>query len=101
MFEKTYQNVYTETYDKNKYYEVIISCPHAKNKKSIKKITILNKHLLINIGEREYRYGVGEKEYIIPGLICTIYLPLPDDVKNILKWSVKNGTIHVKISKST
>ena len=100
IFRKTYQNVYAETYDKDNRYEVIISCPHAKNKDSIKKIRILNKHLLIHVGEREYRYEV-ETEYIMSGLACVIYLPLPDDVKDILRWSVKNGTIHVEVSKST
>ncbi len=104
IFKKTYQNVYAETYDKNNHYDVIIYCPHAKNRESIKKIKILNKHLLIGIGEREYRYGVvvedGEKYYVIPGLICTIYLPLSNDMKNILRYSVKNGLIHVEISKN-
>ncbi len=89
IFRKTYQNVYAETYDKNKYYEVIISCPHAKNKESVKKIMVFNKHLLIHVGERVYRYGVvvedGEREYIMPGLACVIYLPLPDDTNDILK----------------
>ena len=59
----------------------------------------------MRVGEGEYRCGVvgeeGGKEYIMSGLICTIYLPLPKDVKNILKYNVRNGTIHVKISKST
>ena len=53
--------------------------------------------------EREYRYGIveeGEKYYIILGLICVVYLPLPKDVKNILKWNIKNGLINVKIDKS-
>ena len=59
---------------------------------------------MIHVGGREYRYGIveeeGEKYYIILGLICVIYLPLPKDVENILKWSVKNGIIYVKISKN-
>ncbi len=102
IFEKTYQNVYAEMQGKNNHYDVLIYCPYAKNKESIKKIMIINKHLLINIGEREYRYGVvGEGEYIMSGLICTAYLPLPNNAENILKYSVKNGLIHVKISKST
>ena len=102
IFKETYQNVYAELYDKNKHYEVIIYCPYAKNKDSVKKIMIFNKHLLIDIGERKYRYGiVGEGEYIMPGLICIIYLPLPDDVKDILKWDVKNGIINVEIGKAT
>ncbi len=91
------------SYNQNKdnHYNVVIYCPHAKNKDSIKKIRIFNKHLLIHVGKREYRYGiVGEGEYIIPGLICAIYLPLPKDVKDILKYSVKNRIIHVEISKS-
>ncbi len=87
------------------YYDVLIYCPHAKNKDSVKKIMIFNKHLLIDIGEREYRYGIvgeeGEKYYIIPGLICAIYLPLPNNTKEILKYSVKNGIVYVEISKST
>ncbi len=99
-FNKTYQNVYAEIQDKDDHYEVIIYCPQAKNKDSVKKIKILNKHLLINIGEREYRYGVDEREYIIPGLACIIYLPLPKDVKNILKWSVKNRIIYAEINKN-
>ena len=99
IFRKTYQNVYAETYDKNKYYEVIISCPHAKNKESVKKIKIFNKHLLIHVGEREYRYKV-KTEYVMPRLICAIYLPLPDDIKNILKRSVKNGIIYVEVGKN-
>ena len=74
---------------------MVIYCPHAKNKNSIKKITILNKHFLIYVGGREYRYGIvgegGEKYYVIPGLLCAIYLSLPKDVKEILKWSVKTG----------
>ena len=83
------------------YYNVVIYCPHAKNKNSVKKIMIFNKHLLIDIGEREYRYGiVGEGEYIMSSLACVIYLPLPEDIKNILRWSVKNGLIHVEVSKS-
>ena len=28
-----------------------------------------------------------------------IYLPLPDDVKNILKYSIKNGLIYLEIDK--
>ena len=104
-FNKTYRDVYAEMQDKNMYYDVLIYCPHAKNKDSVKKITIFNKHLLIDIGEREYRYGIvgeeGEKYYIMPGLLCVVYPPLPKDVKEILKWSVKNGLIHVKIDKST
>ena len=89
--------------DKNMYYDIVIYCPHAENNKSVKKIILLNKHLLIHIGEREYRYGVveeGEKYYIMPGLLCIIYLLLPKDVKNILKWNVKNGLINVRIDKS-
>ena len=101
IFNKTYQNVYAEIQGKNNHYNIVIYCPHAKNKDSVKKIKIFNKHLLINIGEREYRYGiVGEGEYIVPGLICAIYLPLPNDVKEILKYSVKNGIIHVEIDKN-
>ena len=101
IFKKTYRNVYVEVQDKDNHYDVLIYCPHAKNKNSVKKIMIFNKHLLIDIGEREYRYGIVEEgEYIIPGLICIIYLPLPKDVKEILRWSVKNGLIHVEVSKS-
>ena len=50
---------------------------------------------LIHVSEREYRYGIvegeGEKYYIMLELICVTYLPLSDDVENILKWGVKNG----------
>ena len=105
IFRKTYQNTYAEMQDKDRYYDVLISCPHAKDKDLVKKIKIFNKHLLMHVGEREYRYGVvgedGEKEYIMPGLICTIYLPLPNNGKNILRWSVKNGLIYVEVDKST
>ncbi len=80
---------------------MIIYCPHAKNKDSIKKIMMFNKHLLINVGERKYTYKFADnEEYIIPGLICMIYLPLPKDVKNILKYSVKNGIIYVVVGKN-
>ncbi len=80
---------------------MVIYCPHAKNKNSVKKIMILNKHLLIDIGERKYTYEFADdEEYTIPGLICTMYLPLPKDIKEILKYSVKNGVIHVEISKN-
>ena len=85
--------------DKDIYYDVLISCPHAKNKNSIKKITAFNKHLLIHVGEREYRYQFDGKEHIMPGLLCTIYLPLPNNIKDISRWSVKNGLIHIKIRK--
>ena len=34
------------------------------------------------------------------GLACVIYLPLLKDVRDILRWSVKNGTIHAEINKS-
>ena len=92
IFRKTYRNVYVMIQDKNMYYDVLISCPHAKDKDSIKKIGILNKHLLIHVGVREYRYGVivEDGDYIMPGLIYIIYLSLPDDAKDILKWSVRN-----------
>ncbi len=81
---------------------MIIYCPHAKNKDSIKKIMILNKHLLINIGEMKYTYRFADdEEYIISELICAIYLPLPEVVKEILKYNVKNGLIHVEMNKST
>ena len=30
-----------------------------------------------------------------------VYLPLPKDVRDISRWSVKNGTIYVEIGKST
>ena len=101
IFNKTYQNVYAEMQDKDNHYDVLIYCPHVKNKDSVKKIMILNKHLLIHVGEREYRYGiVGEGEYIISGLICTVYLPLPNNTKEILKYSVKNGIVYVEIRKS-
>ena len=67
-FNKTYQNVYAEVQDKSNHYNVVIYCPHAKNKDSVKKIMILNKHLLIDIGEREYRYMFADdEEYIITG----------------------------------
>ena len=87
------------------YYEIILYFLCIKECDSVEKIKILNKHLLINVGEREYRYGVvgeeGEKYYIMPGLICVIYLLLPKYVKEMLKWSVKNELIHVEIGKST
>ena len=105
IFNKTYQNVYAEIQGKDNHYNIVIYCPHAKNKESVKKIRIFNKHLLIHVGEREYRYGVvgedGEEEYIMSGLICTVYLSLPKDVKEILKYSVKNGIIYMEISKFT
>ncbi len=56
---------------------------------------------LINVGEREYTYRFADdEEYTIPGLICAIYLPLLKDVKEMLKWSIKNGLVYVEISKS-
>lgn len=30
-----------------------------------------------------------------------IYLPLPKDIKDILRWGVKNGLIYIEIGKST
>ena len=92
-------------YDEYKYYEILLYFLCIKENKTVKMIKILNKHLLIKIGERVYRYGVvvedGEREYIMPGLACVIYLPLPDDVKVILRWSVRNGLIYVEIDKAT
>ncbi len=81
---------------------MIIYYLHAKNRNSIKKmIMILNKHLLISIGEREYTYRFADdEEYIIPGLICTIYLSPPKDIKEILKYNVKNGIVYMEISKT-
>ena len=38
---------------------------------------------------------------MMSGYLYIIYLPLPDDAKDILKWSVKNGLIHIEIDKST
>ncbi len=34
------------------------------------------------------------------GLIFTVYLPLPKDVKEILKYSAKNRIIYAEISKN-
>ena len=85
------------------YYEIILYFLCIKECGSVEKIKILNKHLLMHVGERVYRYGVvvedGEREYIMPGLACVIYLPLPKDVNDILRWSVSNGLVYVKISK--
>ena len=101
IFEKVYQNVYAEIYEKEGYYEVLIYCPYAKDRNSIKKVKIFDKRLLIDIGERKYRYGFeGKEEYIISGLACMINLPLPDNTKDISEWNVKNGLINVKIGKS-
>ena len=101
IFNKTYQNVYAEMQDKDNHYDVVVYCPYAKNKDSIKKIMIFNKHLLINIGERKYTYRFADdEEYIMSGLICTVYLPLPNNAENILKYSVKNRIIHVEVGKN-
>ncbi len=32
IFKKTYQNTYAEIQNKNNYYDILISCPHAKNR---------------------------------------------------------------------
>ena len=52
-------------YDEYKYYEIILYFLCIKENKTVKMIKILNKHLLMHVGEREYRYGVvvedGEK----------------------------------------
>ena len=80
---------------------MIIYCPHAKNKESVKRIIIFNKHLLIHVGERKYTYNFADdEEYTVSGLICAIHLPLPKDVKEILKYSVKNGIIYVEMDKN-
>ena len=93
---------YMMRYNKNNHYNVVIYCPHAKNKNSIKKIKIFNKHLLIDIGERKYRYGFeGKGEYTIRGLACMMNLPLPNNAEIILKYDVRNGVIHVEVNKST
>ena len=66
-------SVYAEIQSKDNHYEVIIYCPHTKNKDSIKKIMIFNKHLLIDIGERKYTYKFADdEEYTVSGLICAI-----------------------------
>ena len=63
---------------------------------------IFNKHLLINVGEREYTYRFADEkgEHIMSGLICTAYLPLPSNTKEILKYSVENGIIYEEVGKS-
>ena len=56
------------------------------------------KHILAYLGKR-FTDEREKKYYVMPGLICVIYLPLPKDVKEMLKWSVKNGIIDVELNK--
>lgn len=91
IFEKAYQDVYTESYDKVRYYKVLIYWLHAENDNSVKKIMILSNHLLIYIVERKYRdMDLQEKETILSVYLHIICLTLPDNVK-ISRRSVKNG----------
>jgi len=77
-----YMDVYAEAHDRDEYYEIIVYCPYARDDGWMRKMKILNNHLLIYI-------GLTTNEYII-------YVPISGDAREILNWNIKDGIIQMK-----